>query len=156
MESTWQEIKFTDADVINPDDFIPERAYNPHNMRPWLLHDHGFCVCVVFAQSLQDALDESADAGKLDPWKIDPTGADREDYMTNREDQAGGQLVGQGANDPDYIDSEGRKWWWRDELPQFLGNASEPFDIEGLDILELPNPPFSFCALFNANNEDKK
>ena len=35
----------------------------------------------------------------------------------------------------------------------FLGNAGEPFDIEGLDAIELPNPPFSFAALFNARKD---
>jgi hypothetical protein len=36
-----------------------------------------------------------------------------------------------------------------------LGNASEPFDVQALEIVELPNPPFSFVALFNAHNESK-
>ena len=34
----------------------------------------------------------------------------------------------------------------------FLGNASEPFDIESLGVLELRNPRFSFVAMFNASN----
>ena len=37
-----------------------------------------------------------------------------------------------------------------------LGNASESFDIQALDAVELPNPPFSFVALFNAFSEPKK
>ena len=42
----------------------------------------------------------------------------------------------------DYPDEEGLS---------FLGNASEPFDIESLGAIELPNPKFSFVALFNAS-----
>jgi hypothetical protein len=117
MTATFNEIKFSDDDVVNKDDFIPKGEYNPHNVRPWLLHDHGFTVAVVFASSLQDALDEAVDADKLDRFQV--TEAEMADY-------------------PD------------DEGIAFLGNASEPFDIEGLAAIELPNPPFSFVALFNA------
>ena len=66
MSATINEIDFTDDDVVNPDDYIPRGESNPHKVRPWLLHDHGFCLCVVFAESLQDAFDEAVDAGKLD------------------------------------------------------------------------------------------
>jgi hypothetical protein len=31
-----------------------------------------------------------------------------------------------------------------------LGNASEPFDIENVGMLELPHVPFSFAAMFTA------
>lgn len=71
-ESKFREIKFTDADVVNLDEYIPAGDYNPHNVRPWLLHDHGVVICVVFAQNLQDALDEAVDHGKLDAYQIDP------------------------------------------------------------------------------------
>lgn len=64
-------ITFTDADVVNYDDFIPAGAFNPHNVRPWLLHDHGFVLCVVFAACLQDALDEACDAGKLEAFLVE-------------------------------------------------------------------------------------
>ena len=44
----------------------------------------------------------------------------------------------------DYTDEEGIS---------YLGNASEPFDIEGLGIVELDNPKadLSFAALFDNN-----
>ena len=120
MYAEFHHIRFSDADVVNPDGFIPAGGYNPHRVRPFLLHDHGFALAVVFADSLQDALDEAVDAGKLDRYLVAP-------------DDLG-----------DYPDGEGLA---------YLGNAGEPFDIEGLDAVELPNPPFSFVALFSANRQ---
>jgi hypothetical protein len=117
IDATFQQIKFTDDDVVNASDFIPAGDYNPHKVRPFLLHDHGFVLAVVFADCLQDAIDIAADADKLDRYRV------------NEGDMS------------DYPDDEG---------VTFLGNASEAFDIEGLDAVELPNPPFSFTALFNA------
>ena len=70
LQADYQQIKFTDADVVNPDDFIPAKAYNPHKVRPFLLHDHTFVLAVVFAESLQDALDIAVDAGKLDGFQV--------------------------------------------------------------------------------------
>lgn len=121
MQSTFREIKFSDADVVNPNDFISAGEFNPHKVRPWLIHDHGFTVAVVFSTCEQDALDEAVDAGKFDGFQI--AEADLGDYGPDGEGIA------------------------------YLGNASEPFDIEGLDIIELPNPKFSFVALFNAREE---
>lgn len=115
----YKEVKFTDADVVNPDDYIPHNmGSNPHNVRPWLLHDHGTVLCVVFADCLQDALDEAADSGKLGSFSVSEADMD------------------------DYPDGNGIS---------HLGNASEPFDIDSVEAIELPNPPFSFVALFNAH-----
>ncbi len=115
-----QGIKFDDSDVVEPDEYIPAGEYNPHNVRPWLLHDHGFVVCVVFADCLQDALDAAVDADRMDRFSPD------DDWRTECEAM-------------------------RDDNPlAYLGNASEPFDIETLGFVEIPNPPFSFCALINA------
>jgi hypothetical protein len=120
-ESKFQEITFSDSDIVNPDDFIPAGEYNRRKVRPWLIHDHGFVVCVVFADCEQDALDIAVDEGKLDRYQI--TEEDAEDYPTlNSEEEAGICR---------------------------LGNASEPFNIESLGMIELPNPKFSFCSLFN-------
>jgi hypothetical protein len=116
-ESKFREIRFTDDDVVDADSWTAAGECNPHNVRPWLLHDHGFALAVVFADCLQDALDAAVDAGKLDRFLVTP-------------DDMG-----------DYPDDEGLA---------FLGNASEPFDIESLGVEELPNPPRSFCAQFNA------
>jgi hypothetical protein len=118
MQAKYKELTFADADVVNADAFIPKGEYNPHNVRPWLLHDHGFCLAIVFASCLQDALDEVADSGRLDPFQVtDPSDLANDEYM---------------------------------ESVAYLGNASEPFDIASIDALELPNPPFSFTALFLA------
>jgi hypothetical protein len=116
--ATVQGVTFTDADVVNRDAYIPKGDYNPHNVRPWLLHDHGFTVAIVFASTLQDALDEAADAGKLDRFQVPEY--DVKDY----------------GEDGDGL--------------TYLGNASEPFDIESLGVLEMASPAFSFVALFNA------
>jgi hypothetical protein len=117
---TINNLDFTlsDADVANPSDYIPAGEYNPHNVRPFLIHAHGFPVAIVFASCLQDAFDEAVDNDKLDQFLV----ADQDL--------------------PDYGDEE--------EGIARLGNAGEPFDIQTLDAIELPNPPFSFCALLNA------
>lgn len=123
MQATYQQIGFADGDVVNADAFIPDGTYNPHGVRPWLLHDHGVCLAVVFADCLQDALDEAADAGKLDRYQVS------EKEMGDYEPDGGGLC--------------------------YLGNAGEPFDIESLGVVELPNPKFSFVALFNAHQQEK-
>ena len=117
MQAEYQQIKFSDEDVANPDDYIAEGHYNPHRVRPWLLSDHGFVLAVAFADCLQDALDIAVDAGKLDSFQVNET--EMADY----------------GPDEDGIAR--------------LGNAGEAFDIEALDAVELPVPPFSFTALFN-------
>lgn len=71
-------ISFDDSDVVNLDDWIPAGESNPHKVRPFLFHDHGFTLAVVFATCLQDALDIAADAEKLDRFKIGDT--ERGDY----------------------------------------------------------------------------
>ena len=123
MVSERQNIKFSDADVVNPDDFIPAGESNPHNVRPFLLHDHGFTVAVVFADCLQDAIDEACDAGKMKRYEI--TEIDKGAYI-----------------DPDTHD------FCEDVC--FLGNAAIPHDIDTLGAFELTIPKFSFVALYNA------
>lgn len=78
MEAEIAGIKFTDADVVNPDDFIAAGEYNPHKIHPFLLHDHGFVVAVVFADCLQDAIDTAVDADKMGRYAIEE--ADLEEY----------------------------------------------------------------------------
>lgn len=70
MQATVNEIRFSDDDVVNPEDFLPTDAYSPHSVKPFLLHDAGFTLGVVFAESLQDALDIAADAGHLDSFRV--------------------------------------------------------------------------------------
>lgn len=117
MQAKVNEITFTDADIVNIGNWIPAGESNPHSVVPYLFHDHGFVVAVVFASNLSNALDIAADADKLDRYLI----ADK-DLESYGPDAAG---------------------------ISYLGNANEPFDIESLHDLELPNPPRSFVAQFN-------
>jgi len=144
MEAEVNGIKFTDADVVNKDNFIPLGEYNPHNVHPFLLHDHGTVICVVFASSLQDALDEAVDENKLDRFQLDPTKPEvQADYMHEVEADDGYKVTR-----PD-----GSVVWldWNDGVA-LLGNASEPFDIEDVDAVEMANPPYSFAAMWEAAN----
>lgn len=118
MKFEFQGISFCDTDVIDYEDFIPNGEYNPHNVRPWLFHDHGFVLCIVFSSSCDDAIDIAVDSGKFDRYLIDET--DYSDY-----------------------DIEGGSW-----SCNFLGNAGKPFDIESLSVIELPNPSYSWVAMF--------
>ena len=146
--SKFREIQFSDSDVVNLDNWIPDGESNPHKVVPWLIHDHGFPVCIVFASNLQDAFDEAADEGKLERWLIKPGDGDWKDYMTSDFSKA---CAGLDENCPEYVDGDGVKWWWYRTMPAPLGNASEPFDIDTLDGIELPNPKRSFCAQFNVS-----
>lgn len=147
MNSTYEGIKFSDADVVNPDDFIPAGEFNPHNVVPWLLHDHGFVLAVVFASNLQDAIDEAVDADKLDRYLLDRNDrSTQDDYMAVTEDGSGFPVYRE-ENLLLMLD-------WKEGI-SFLGNAGEPFDIEGLSAIELPNPKFSFCALFNTREGEQ-
>jgi len=118
MQAKVHEITFTDEDIVNYDAWIPEGEYNPYNVVPWLIAEHGFVVCIVFASNVQDALDEACDAGKLDAYMVRHTD-DNDDAVT------------------------------------FLGNAGEAFDLESIEILQLPNPGRSFVAQFNAMKESE-
>lgn len=110
------EIEIDDSDVVNVENCIYEGEYNPHNVHPWILLDHGFVVAIVFASHLQDALDEAVDADKMDRFLIDES---------------------------DYIDYD-----LNTDSPTcaFLGNASEPFDIDTLGYIELAPPKRSFVS----------
>lgn len=117
--SKYLEITFTAADILNEDEWIPAGEYNPHNVCPYLLHDHGFPLAVVFADCLQDAIDIAADYGKLERYKLYP-----EDVVEYENE----------GFDIDY-----------------LGNKCEPFDIESLGAIELPNPKrLGFIEAFDA------
>ena len=71
-------VKFSSEDVVDIGDWIPEGEYNPHNIHPWLLHDHGFVVAVVFASNLQDALDIAVDNDKMERYLV--ADEDMDDY----------------------------------------------------------------------------
>jgi len=71
MEATVNEIKFTDKDIVDVEDCVYAGEFNPHNIHPFLFHDHGYVLCVVFASHLQDALDKAVDEDKLDRFQVD-------------------------------------------------------------------------------------
>jgi hypothetical protein len=110
-------ITITDDDLVDFDNFIAAGEYNPHNVHPFVIHDHGFVLAVIFESNMQDALDAAVDANKMDR------------YLINDDDLK------------DYTDEEGIT---------YLGNASEPFDIQNVEVIELTNPPRSFVALLEA------
>ena len=119
MTATYQyqnfEYQITEDDIVGEDDFIPHGEYNPNNIHPFILHDAGYVVAVVFAEHLQDALDIAVDNNALDRWQVSES--ELKDYKTIAVSEEG------------YPDYEGIS---------YLGNASEPFDIEGLDVVEVP------------------
>jgi hypothetical protein len=139
------ELSFTDEDVIDMDSLSFEGDYDPHRRQLWLIHDHGFTICVVEADSLQDALDEAVDNGKMDRFQIHPEDeSDRSDYMTSDVSE---MAAGFDPERPEYVDEDGVKYWWSTE-PAFLGNASEPFDIDTICYVALPLPKRSVTKLF--------
>jgi hypothetical protein len=134
------ELSFTYDDVLDIENVLFEGDYNCHKRHLWLIHDHGFTICVVEADSLQDALDEAVDADKLDRFQIHPENeSDRDDYMK--------MAAGYDPECPDYVDADGVKWWWKVE-PARLGNAGEPFDIDTIGYVALPLPKRSVTRLF--------
>ena len=80
MKITCNSITFSDKDVVEVDDYIPFGEFNPHNVRPFLIHDQGTTLAVVFATCLQDALDIAVDNDKLDTYLLgeDDLGEDSE------------------------------------------------------------------------------
>lgn len=76
-----------------------------------------------YAYTEQDALDEAVDAGKLDSLLISPE--DLKDYQTG-------------------TDSEGNPEY---DGIAFLGNASEPFDQQNLEMFTIPARLFSIDPL---------
>src|SRR5690242_10886372 len=109
------------------DDFVNPAAFESHprnwNQKAFVVLNGGFVQAIVFAEyyaySEQDVLDQAADSGKLEGLQCDET--ELADYK-----------VGE--------DSDG--------YPEYegiinLGNASEPFASESLDIWILPASYFA-------------
>ena len=84
IEITYKGHKFTDRDVVNIEEWIPAGmfVYNPHSVRPWLIYGEFGTLCVVFAQSEQDAFDIAVDDGRLDSHQI-PDAEHNIDCATN-------------------------------------------------------------------------
>lgn len=89
-------VVFSDDDVVNIEDFIPEGDYNPQNVRPFILHDHGFTLAVVFASSYEEAIDIAIEEEKLEKFKILPS-------IYNKDDDCESYYVG---SDGEFYDLE--------------------------------------------------
>lgn len=62
--------------VILPRSIDPEHAYNPHNVRLWVIgHEFG-AICAVWASHEQDAFDCAVDCNMLDCLQVSEADAD--------------------------------------------------------------------------------
>ena len=87
----------------------------------YIAHDHGFVVGACLSTGgVQDALDILADEGCLDRYEVSDDEL-KKDY-------------------PDYESGNC-------DAISHLGNYCKPYDIETLDIVEMPAPKFSIIAL---------
>ncbi len=87
-------------DVTLPAEFDEASRHNPHNVRLWIV---GHChgpLCCIWASCEQDALDNAVDASMLDCMLVDPADLVDYDYESNPDNYS------------------------------FLGNASEPFNLD--------------------------
>ena len=107
---------------VNPESYAGNDSHSSMN-RAWVIHNAGYVKAIVFAEYYayceQDAMDEAADSGKLD-------------YLQVSDSELADYKVGE--------DSEG--------YPEYegiinLGNASEPFDSQNLDIFEVSADTFA-------------
>lgn len=97
--------------TFSDDDVVNPNDYDAyHGMHTYLLHDHGFPLAIVHAQNLQDALDETVDQSD----KLDQFEIFEKELQDYNKDQQ--------------------------ETFASLGNAGKLFDIDNIDILELPHP----------------
>ena len=66
----YQGIRFDDSDIVNLDDAIWAGVYNPDNIRPFLLHNYGTVVAVVFARGINDTWVIARNCDRLDRYLI--------------------------------------------------------------------------------------
>lgn len=111
------EAQYAPEDFINPDSWSRDPKLN----RAFVFLNGGTIIGILFPEyynySEEDALDEAADQGVLDAFRV--SGKEMLDYMVTTD---GSDEVDQ----PEY------------ERLTFLGNASKPFDIESLTIWRVP------------------
>jgi hypothetical protein len=135
------ETTYSVEDFVNADSFSSE----PRNDRAWVYLDGGFVIGIVFAEydayCEQDALDEAVDSGKLDRFQV--TESELKDYETGQYTDVGAEgsppRIVQTDDGPATIEHGG---WPEYERISHLGNAGEPFDIESLDVWEVPMSTF--------------
>lgn len=116
-------LRFTDDDVVNASAFLPEGAYNPEEIRPWILYEGDTVVAVVFAEDSRQALHEAADAGKLAAYLLPEK------------------------------EAEVRMATWTVPDPEWLGADCKPYALDFLACRSFPRVAFSFVALVNHHVE---
>ena len=84
------------------EDVVFKDEYNPHSVRPWIIGNEYGALCLVWASSEQDALDNACDANLLAGIALD--------------EEVVEELVADGNEDS----------------IMYLGNASEPFESENV------------------------
>jgi hypothetical protein len=82
VETPHGAMTYEPRDVVNPDDYIAKGDFNPHNVRPWLIHNEFGTLAIVYANNEQDALDEAVDGGKMDSCMVS-----REDWEESQRNQ---------------------------------------------------------------------
>ena len=60
------EVTINDADTVN----LSEFTFSGGDIRTWVALDYGRVLGIVFAGNEQDALDELADSGRLDRYRV--------------------------------------------------------------------------------------
>jgi hypothetical protein len=125
--------------VVNPSDYIPTGQFNPHNKRPFLIGNEFGVLGIVYADHLQDALDEMVDADKLDSCLIA-----KDDYAGTHNINIAYARACKG-NCSDCGASPDRCFEAPCEHGDFarLGNAGEPFDLSYIWTRELPNKQYA-------------
>ncbi len=134
----------------SPDDFVGtpdfKRAYKPE--KAYAILNGGFVLAIVFGETCeQDALDAAEDANKLDGLQI--TQEELKEYETGEYSDVGNEHTPprkiKTEVDGEEVEAtlEHGGWPVYDERVTLLGNASEPFDQESLDIWEVPLSVFA-------------
>jgi hypothetical protein len=114
------EFDIKDSDIVNPDDYdYTENIY--------LLHEHGFVLCIVNANNEGDALDIAADESKLDRFKADIE-----------------ELNGISVKE------------FNNRAYSHLGNDCALYDTESIGIIQLPNLELSYIATLQKHLESKE
>jgi hypothetical protein len=130
---------YAEKDFVNPDSYdFHHHVWGNSNPQAYVIHNAGFVAAIVFPEYFayceQDAFDAAADSGHLDFLLV--TEKELPDYQTG-------------------TDSEG--------YPEYagiinLGNASEPFDQENLNMFTVPAELFAadpVIAAIIATNPDE-
>jgi len=117
------EFRYSPEDFLNTDGLSASNFADSRMNRAWVIHNAGFVRAIVFADYYayceQDALDEACDRGKLDGLLVSES--ELADYQVG-------------------TDSDGNPEY---EGLIHLGNASEPFASESLDIFCVPASVFA-------------